>query len=75
MGKSPEDRCLAYQALFKYSVPDKTLEEIRTATNKAWVLGSEYFIERISEQVNRQVSPKGRGGDRKSKDFSKINRV
>ena len=75
MGKLPEDRCLAYQALFKCSVPDKTIEEIRTATNKAWVLGSEYFIERIAEQITRQASPKDRGGDRKSKGFSKINRV
>jgi putative transposase len=75
LGKSPEDRCLSYKELFKHSVDDKTLEEIRTATNKAWVLGSDYFIKQIYEQINRQTSPKPRGGDRKSLSFSNINRV
>lgn len=75
LGKLPEDRCYAYQSLFRYSVPDKTIEEIRSATNKAWILGSEYFIEQINEQVNRQVLPKERGGDRRSKNCAKTNRV
>ncbi|HFD33277.1 MAG TPA: transposase [Gammaproteobacteria bacterium] len=69
LGKSAESRYLAYQALFKSAVPEKTLVEIRAATNKAWVLGSDYFIEQIKQQVSRQVKPKERGGDRRSKDY------
>lgn len=75
LGKSLEARCLAYKALFKHSVEDKTLEEIHAAANKAWVFGSDSSIKQINEKINRQASPKQRGGDRKSLLFSVINRV
>lgn len=52
LGKSVENRFLAYQTLFKSMVPDKTLGEIRVAVNKAWVLGGQYFIEKIQNLVN-----------------------
>ena len=75
LGQNKEERLNSYKDLFKQSVPDKALIEIREATNKAWVLGSEYFIQQINDQINRQVKPKDRGGDRKSNEYSKINRV
>ncbi|OGT89101.1 MAG: transposase [Gammaproteobacteria bacterium RIFOXYA12_FULL_61_12] len=67
LGTSPAERQAAYRALFKAHIPDKTLDEIREATNKAWVLGSGFFKEKIEGQLNRPVSPRARGGDRKSK--------
>ncbi|MBT8134563.1 MAG: transposase, partial [Gammaproteobacteria bacterium] len=75
LGNIPEIRQKNYQALFKQSVPDKTIAEIREATNKAWVLGSDYFVDQITEMLDRQALPKERGGDRRSEDFNKINRV
>jgi len=52
-------------------VPSLVLKEIREATNKAWVLGEERFIKQIEKQTARRGAPKPRGGDRKSKNFSK----
>lgn len=66
LGKTPGQRQKAYRALFKSHIPERTLKEIRDSTNKAWVLGSSHFKEKIEQQLNRRVSPLGRGGDRKS---------
>ena len=77
LGRSAPTRQAAYRSLFKARIPDKTLEEIREATNKAWALGSSYFREKIEAQTGRQASPRARGGDRKSERFRKniIDRV
>ncbi|MEE9327826.1 MAG: transposase [Cocleimonas sp.] len=76
LGTSTKERCDAYRALFDVEVPQKKLEEIREATNKSWVLGSEYFKEKIEDKINRPMNPRGRGGDRKSKHYKdKTNRV
>ena len=54
-----------------------TIDQIRQATNKAWVLGSRHFKDEIAKQLNRRVSPAAKGGDRKSEKYQqiKINRV
>lgn len=75
LGATNELRQSYYQNLFQHAVPDKTIEEIRHAMNKAWVLGGDYFISEITEMINRQLMPKERGRDRRSDDFNKINRV
>ena len=78
LGKAPEGRQKAYRALFRSRIPKKTLEDIRQATNKAWVLGSGHFKEQIEKQLSRPVAPRARGGDRKSTAYRKkltINRV
>lgn len=78
LGKSSADRQKAYRALFRSRISEKTLGEIRQATNKAWVLGSSYFQDRIQSQLNRPVMPSVRGGDRKSRAYREkklINRV
>ena len=62
---------LNYLALFKRHIPDTVIEEIRTATNKAWVLGNERFRDKIESLIARQVQPKSRGGDRRSELFKK----
>jgi putative transposase len=66
LGRSDEQRQQAYQSLFDNHVSEATLDEIRQATNKAWVLGSDYFKDKIEQQLNRRVSPSTKGGDRKS---------
>ena len=77
LGKTPEERQGAYRALFKARIAEKTLTEIRESTNKAWVLGSSHFKDKIERQLMRPVSPRQRGGDRKSESYlkGKINRV
>jgi len=78
LGTTSEERQTAYRTLFKAHVPESTLDEIRMATNKAWVLGNDYFKDSIEQQINRQAKPKDKGGDRKSKKYreqSQINRV
>ena len=76
LGKNIKQRCDAYRALFDSDIPERTIEEIREATNKSWVLGSDYFKEIIEDKINRPMNPRGRGGDRKSKSYkNNINRV
>ena len=77
LGKDAARRQSAYSALFEYQVSDSTIEEIRFATNKAWVLGNERFLQQIEDLSQRQAQPKPRGGDKRSKKAKerKINRV
>ncbi len=78
LGKTPEVRCQDYRALFRSKLGEETLQEIREATNKAWVLGDNRFRDRIERLTKRRSAPKLRGGDRKSKAFrerQEINRV
>jgi len=74
LDKTDETRQAAYRQLFKHRIADDSLEEIREATNKAWVLGNDRFKRRIQKQLERRVEPNVKGGDRKSEKF-KINRV
>lgn len=66
LGQNSAKFQLVHCALFEHQVPDKTIEEIRVATNKAWVLGNERFIQQIEGLSQRQAQPKPRGGDRRS---------
>jgi putative transposase len=74
MGESNEARQAPYRELFKHHLSENSITEIREATNKAWLLGSDRFKQRIQEQLRRRVEPKARGGDRKSEEFN-ANRV
>ena len=77
-GKDVEERCSHYRALFKYHINEKQLDEIRQATNKAWVLGNDKFRSQIERLTKRQATPKPKGGDRKSTGYRQkmnINRV
>ena len=78
LGRSDKDRQNAYRQLFRARISEKTLEEIRDSTNKAWVLGNDRFRNKIEKLTTRQATPKARGGDRKSEEYRKsqpINRV
>lgn len=69
LGKTKEDHQAVYRQLFKHRIPEQTMKEIRDATNKAWVLGSDRFKTRIKRHIERPVQPTPRGGDRKSQAF------
>ena len=74
LGATNKARQSNYQALFKHQLSEHSITTIREVTNKAWVLGSNRFKQRIQEQLDRRVDPKPRGGDRKSEQFN-ANRV
>jgi len=69
LGKSVDERKKSYRQLFRTRIADMTLEEIRQATNKAWVLGNDRFKKKVEKLTARQTMPKARGGDRKSSDY------
>lgn len=69
LGKTNPDRQAAYRQLFKHHISEGDATEIRDATNKAWVLGSDQFKQRIQKLLERRVEPQARGGDRKSQAF------
>jgi len=71
LGRTPEQQQAGYRALFLPAIPEKTLEALRDATQKSWVLGNDLFKERIAKLTQRQTSPRPRGGDRKSQVFRK----
>ena len=78
LGETLVERQQAYRELFKAHIAERTMAEIREATNRAWVLGSSHFKEQIEQQLNRRAMPLERGGDRKSAEYrekAKINRV
>lgn len=74
LGKTGQDRQAVYRGLFRSKIAEKTMDEIRQGTNKAWVLGDGRFKRRIELQLKRRTEPKARGGDRKSSE-RRINRV
>ncbi len=75
LGTTDKERQAAYQALFEHKIQNKTLQEIRNATNKAWVLGENSFKKQIEKQTGRRASPSLRGGDRKSAQYKLKNEM
>jgi len=69
LGAEPAARQIAYRELFKAHIDDKSLAEIRQATQKGWALGSERFKDEIDKLIERRTRPLERGGDRRSKEF------
>ncbi len=67
LGSDERVRQTAYRALFKASIDEKDLREIRETTNKSWVLGSERFKSDVERLLQRQAAPKPRGGDHRPK--------
>jgi|SRR5215469_10571946 len=61
LGASDEDRREAYRALFKAHIDAKRVEEIRSATNGNFALGSERFKEQIESALKRRVIRKKAG--------------
>ncbi len=55
--------------LFKGHMSGTDIKDIREATNKVWVLGNDWFIEKIEKLLAQQVKSKSRGEDRRPKEF------
>jgi len=71
LGKIATQRQTYYRQLFRARIPETTLEAIREATNKAWVLGNDRFKNRMKKKLERPVESSGQGGDRKSEAYLK----
>lgn len=71
LGENKKTRQENYRGLFNDIIPECTLEDIREATNKAWVLGNTKFKQEIKHAANRRIESFGRGGDRKSTAYHK----
>ena len=69
LGSTRQERQSSYRQLFCARIPEVTLEALREATNKAWVMGGERFKARMSKKMDRPVQSSGHGGDRKSKAY------
>ncbi len=61
LGGTAATRQQAYRALFRQRLSGEILDAIRDATNKAWVLGSDKFKDRIAKKSDRRVAPLPRG--------------
>jgi putative transposase len=66
LGADPEARRVAYRALFRPALSGDTLQQIRTATNKGWALGSDAFRRRIETLLDRQAAPRRPGRKRRA---------
>jgi len=66
LGDTPNSRCERYRTLMRLPLDERTLNEIRHATNKGWVLGDETFRLQVESILHRRVQPLPRGGDRRS---------
>ncbi len=69
LGSTDKKRQLVYSRLFQHSIEPEVLDTIRSATNKAWVLGDDYFKNEIKNLLNRRVERLPTGGDRRSEVF------
>ena len=70
LGGTAAARQQAYRALFRRHLSGETLDAIRESTNKAWVLGSEKFKDRLAKKLERRVSPLPRGRPAADRDSS-----
>ncbi len=69
LGPDAAARQAAYRQLFRRRIGETTLDEIRAATNKGWVLGTERFRKAVEEVLDRPTAPRPKGGDRRSKAY------
>ena len=61
LGRTRAARQQAYRELFRSHLSQQTIDEIREATNKAWVLGSARFKGQLAKKTKRRVAPLPRG--------------
>jgi putative transposase len=64
-------RQAAYRDMSRAQIDEKTLAEIRHATQKGWVLGNDRFRDNVEYLLQRRTRPLPRGGDRRSIEFRK----
>ena len=69
LGEDPESRQKNYRTLFCGHMKEEDIKAIRTASEKAWILGSEKFYADFERRTGLSSFGIGRGGDRKSRQF------
>jgi putative transposase len=69
LGNNALERQEAYRKTFDQPPDTAFHEQLRAATNKAWVLGDEAFCRDIETRLNRRARPRPRGGDRRSEAY------
>lgn len=69
LGNNAESRQERYQTLFTEAINDAEIAEIRQTVNKGWPLVSDKFQADAETLLSIRLSPKKRGGDRKSGKF------
>ena len=57
LGHDPAARQAAYRALFALELGEGTLDAIRDATNKGWVLGTRQFRDNVAVTLGRRTQP------------------
>jgi putative transposase len=65
LGADDASRHAAYRALFQYQPDEGLANEIRTATNGNYALGSERFQKQVAAMLGRRVTPGKSGRPRK----------
>jgi putative transposase len=74
LGRTLKARRDAYRAGFDRPMDDIFVQNLRDATNKAWVFGDERFCREIEGKLNRRALPRPRGGDRRSEAYRRLAR-
>ncbi|OGT72316.1 MAG: transposase [Gammaproteobacteria bacterium RIFCSPLOWO2_02_FULL_57_10] len=69
LGGTKAARIQGYRNLFPEHLPKEVLDEIRTCTNKGWVIGNDKFKQEMELALGRKTHGMLQGGDRKSKAF------
>lgn len=69
LGRARASRVLEYSRLFPDFLTHETLNEIRSCTNKGWVIGNDKFRAEIASMLKRKVCDIPHGGDRKSHSY------
>ncbi|KKN50991.1 hypothetical protein LCGC14_0627200 [marine sediment metagenome] len=75
LGQTVEQRLVNYRGLFGHHISVKQIESIRDATNKSWVLGNDFFKQKIENELGIRVTPKSKGGDRRSALYKKQDKI
>ena len=61
LGTRTENRQAQYRALFERDIPPYTSEDIKSATDKMWVLSNDKFKQQVEEMSGRKASPLSKG--------------
>lgn len=67
LGNTPFERELAYRAMAEEGLSAREADAIDASVLKGWPAGSEDFMQRISENSTRRVTPAQRGRPKKEK--------
>lgn len=71
----PEQQGQIYQLLHQSGLNEEEIQRIRNSSLKGWVLGDADYLAEIEKLTQRQVSPKPKGGDRRSDKYRERERL